>query len=77
MNVQYSESSINFFEVHKRFCEMACTQYDTNHITWAKTCGNQFLGDKREINGIQIYKAIDKSEAMTSQTDIQIGNYFG
>ena len=26
---------------------MSCTQYDTNNITWAKTWGNQVLGDKK------------------------------
>ena len=39
---------------------MSCTQYDTNHITWAKAWGNQVLGNKREINGIKPQRAIDK-----------------
>ena len=39
---------------------MSCTQYDTNHITWAKAWGNQVLGIKREINGIKLFKAMDK-----------------
>ena len=39
---------------------MSCTQYDTNHITWAKAWENKFWGIKREINGIKLYKAIDK-----------------
>ena len=57
-NIQYSEKKYQFFKVHKRFCEMSCMQYDTNHITWAKAW--RFWGIKREINGIKVYKAIDK-----------------
>ena len=50
---------------------MSCTQYDTNHITWAKAGGIKFWGIRGEINGIKLYKS---SEDMTSQTDNQIGN---
>ena len=47
MNIKYSENSINFSKFIKVFGEMSCTQYDTNHITWAKAWGNQDLGDKK------------------------------
>ena len=26
---------------------MSCTQYDTNHITWARAWENQVLGNKK------------------------------
>ena len=39
---------------------MSCTQYDTNHITWAKAWEIKFMEIKWEINGIKVYKAIDK-----------------
>ena len=45
--MQYSENSINSSKFITIFCEMSCTQYDTNNITWAKVLGNQVFGDKK------------------------------
>ena len=59
MHIQFSEKS-EFFKVHKRFCEMSCKHYGTNHITWANAWGNQGFGDNKGNNGIKVYKAIDK-----------------
>ena len=54
---------------------MPCTQYDTNHITWAKAWGIQVLGGiKGKLMGLNYTKQLINSEDMTSQTDNQIGN---
>ena len=53
---------------------MSCTQYDTNHITWAKVWGNQVLGDKKGNSWIKLCKAMISCEDMTSQTDNHLGN---
>ena len=76
MNIQYSENSINSSNFITDFVKLrSCTQYDTNHITWAKAWGNQVFGDKKgNINGEKYIKQLMNSEAMASQTDNQIGN---
>ena len=74
MNIKYSENSINY-QVHNRFCEMSCTQYDTNHITWEKAWGkSSFGGYKGKLTGLNYIKQLINSEDMTSQIDNQIGN---
>ena len=48
---------------------MACTQYDTNHITWAKTWGIKFWGINGKLMGLNYIKQLINSEDMTSHYD--------
>ena len=76
-NIPKIQCSINSSKFITYFVKYHARQYDTNHISWAKALGNQVLGDKKEKwIGQKYIRQLINSEAMTSQTDNQIGNYF-